>query len=217
MKKIMKLAVITTLMAIGIATANAQVTNTNTTTISTNVTLSLNISLTGFRQTDESNAAPVRITNRDIFNNLNSSSNGFAFGRTAKLMVMSSTDGSSGPSFFVRERTTGTNVTDTPLTGIITVSQTDEIVARGGKRYTILTLTFDNGAGTDFIVIGFATLREGRASGGRGVGSVQNVTTIVTATVSGPGHIDGAAAIFKGSVNASGPKAETVEITTSNE
>src|SRR5262245_46587449 len=82
MKKIMKLGVIRTLRGIGITTINAQ-TDTNTATTTTNSVLGLNVSLSGVRQAVESNAAPVRITDRDIFNGLNASSNGFAFGRNA--------------------------------------------------------------------------------------------------------------------------------------
>jgi hypothetical protein len=204
MKKTMKLAVIGTLMAIGIATANAQDTNSTTTT---NVVLNLNIALTGFRQADESNAAPVRITNKDVLTALNASSGGFNFGRTAKLVVLSSDGG--GPSFFVRERT-GTSNTSTDVSGFFSTSQTDEIIAKNGNRYSILTVIFDNGAGTDFNVSGFATRKQGRLSG-RGIGVITGITSGLSATVSGTGHVSGDSAVLKGTVNASGPKAEIVE------
>ena len=200
MKKIMKLAVIGTLIAIGISTANAQTTNTN-------VVLGLNIALSGFRQADESNAAPVRITTKDVLNALNASSGGFNFGRSAKLVVVSSDGG--GPSFFVREKT-GTTTVSTDVSAYFTTSQTDEIIAKNGNRYSILTVTFDNGAGTDFNVNGFATRKQGRLSG-RGIGVITGVTTGLTATVSGTGHANGDSAVLKGTVGASGPKAEIVE------
>src|SRR5436309_291177 len=101
MKNIMKLAVVSTLMAIGIATANAQ---------STNIVLRINVALSGFRQVDESNAAPVKITNKDIFGFLNATSNGFAFGKSAQLVLISSDSGDL-PTFQVREKGSGTNVT----------------------------------------------------------------------------------------------------------
>ena len=199
MNKIMKLAVISSLMALGIATANAQSTNTN-------VVLNVTIALNGFTQADESNAAPVKITNKDIFNSLNASSNFNITVKSAKLVVVSSDTG--GPSFFVREKD-GTTITDTSLGGNMTISQSDEIVDKNGKRYSIITFNFDNGAGTDFSVSGFGTRKEGKVSG-KGIGTLQGITTGVTATVAGTGHVNGQAAILRGNINASGAKAELV-------
>jgi hypothetical protein len=202
MKNIMKLGMISTLVAIGIATANAQ---DNTTT---NIVLNLNISLSGFRQSDSS-ATAVRISNKDIFTAISAGdTNGVSFGKSAKIIVVTTSDNSGSPAFFVRERS-GTNITDTPIN--ITVSQTDEIVGKNGVRYSILTLSFDNGAGTDFSVSGFATRREGRTSG-RGIGSITGVTTGLTASVAGTGHINGDPVVLRGTVNASGAKPELVEI-----
>jgi len=202
MKNIMKLAVISTLMAIGIATANAQ---------TTNVTLLLNVALSGFSQADVSNAAPVKITTKDIITALNEVSVGgispFNFGKNAKVLVVSSETGQ--PTFLVRDKT-GTNIVDVDVSNYLSVSTSGEINAKGGARYSILTLNFDNGAGTDFSVSGFATRRKGNVSG-RGIGTLQNVTMGVTANVAGSGHVSGAAAVFRGTVNASGPKAEILD------
>jgi hypothetical protein len=203
MKKTMKLAIITTLMAIGIATANAQTTTTN-------VVLNANISLSGFVQAGESNAAPVRIANKEIFLAYGTSENGHTVAKGAKLIVASPADGGE-PTFFIREKT-GTDVTDTSLDLLMTVSTSaEEVVGANGVRYTILTLNFDNGMGTDFSVSGFATLKEGSAKG-TGTGSIPGVTTSVSATVSGSGHVNGEDAILKGTFSASGAKAEVVEI-----
>jgi|SwirhisoilCB1_FD_contig_31_15819087_length_929_multi_6_in_0_out_0_2 hypothetical protein len=203
MKKTMKLAVISTLVAIGIATANAQDTNATT---ATNIVLNINIALTGFSQSD-SNATAVRLSNKEIFSAFNAGGGG-TVGKSAKIIAVTTADNSGGPTFFIREKN-GTSVTDTPIN--LTVSQTDEIVGKNGVRYSIITLTFDNGAGTDFSVSGFATRREGRTSG-RGIGNITGITTGLTASVAGTGHIDGNPAVLRGNVNASGAKPEVVDI-----
>ncbi len=194
----MKLAVISTLMAIGITSANAQ---------TTNVTLRINVALTGFRQGDESNAVPVRITNKDIFAALAGSSNG-AFGRTAQLELVS-TEGLDFPVFQVRERGVGTNVTITPInTDNLRVEQSGtEIVARNGTRYTILTFIFNDGAGNSFNVSGFATLRRGRISG-RGIGFLNDRVINAAVQVAGTGTVAESPAVLKGTISASGPRAE---------
>jgi hypothetical protein len=203
MKNIMKLAVITTLMAIGIATANAQTTTTN-------IVLNLNIALSGFMQSDESNAAPVRIGNKEILLAFGTSEGGHTVDKSGKLIVVSPAEDSGGPTFFIREKN-GTNITDTSLSLLMTVSESDPVIGAKGVSYRIITLNFDNGVGTDFSVSGFATFHQGKASG-KGVGSISDVTTSVQATVSGTGHINGEYAILKGNVNASGPKAEIAEV-----
>src|ERR1041385_9007427 len=118
MKKTMKLAAISALLAFGITAANA----------STNVVLTVNFSLTGFAQTDVSTASPVRITNKDIFADLTSNSN-FTFGRTAQLIVVSQDD--NGPVFAVRERS-GATITDTDISGVMSITESDEVVGRNG-------------------------------------------------------------------------------------
>jgi len=203
MKKTMKLGLITTLMAIGIAAANAQTTTTN-------IVLNLNIALSGFGQADVSNAVPVRIANKDILIAFGTSEGGFTVSKGAKLIVVSPAEDGGGPEFFIREKT-GTNITDTSLSLLMTVSQTDSVIGAKGVSYSILTLNFDNGVGSNFSVSGFATFHTGKASG-KGVGSISDVTTSVSATVSGTGHINGDYVILKGTVSASGPKVETVEV-----
>jgi len=201
MKKTMKLAVITTLMAIGIATANAQ---------TTNIVLNLNVALSGFMQSDESTATSVRIGNKEILIAYGTSEGGHTVDKSGKLIAVSPAEDSGGPTFFIREKN-GTNITDTSLNLLMTVSQSDEVVGAKGVSYAIITLNFDNGVGTDFSVSGFATIHQGKASG-KGVAPISDVTTSVQATVSGTGHINGEYAILKGNVNASGAKAEIVEV-----
>ena len=68
MKKIMKLAIISSFMALGMVAANAQSNGV--------VVIPVNFALSGFKQTGDSTAAAVRVSNKDIFNALNGTSNG---------------------------------------------------------------------------------------------------------------------------------------------
>jgi hypothetical protein len=209
MKNIMKLAGITAIMALGIAAANAQ---------TTNVTLQLNVALTGFvLGADGSNGVSARLANKDVINALNviavNGTNVYHFGKSAKLVVVSSQgQGGGNPSIVVREKT-GTNVTDT-IIGSDLISVTgprDNIeVTVGNARYSIQTFAFNDGAGTDFVVDGFSTQRKGRVSA-RGIGSITNTTTGVTANVAGTGHIGGNGAVLKGNISASSAKAELAQ------
>jgi len=199
MKNIMKLAVISTLMAIGIATANAQ---------NTNIILKVTVALSGFRQVDESNAAPVKITNKDIFAALSADTNSVAFGKSAQLVLVSTEGSDALPTFQVRERGDGTNAIVTPISAdIIHVeSSGTEIVAKNGTtRYTILRFIYNDGAGNSFDVSGFATLRRGRISG-RGIGTLNDRVISAAVTVAGTGSVDSANAVLRGTIAASGPK-----------
>src|SRR5438477_10488445 len=199
MKKIARLAGITAMMAIGIAAANAQ---------TTNVILQLNIALSGFKQVDESNAAPARIGSKDIINALNAlAGSPFSFGTSAKLVAVSAADGGGGPGLFVREKT-GTNVVNTDVSAYLSVSGQDfEVTAKNGTKYSILTFSFNDGAGTDFTADGFSTQHRGKISA-RGIGTLTNKTTAVTANVSASGHVGGDVAVLKGTISAGAPKAE---------
>jgi hypothetical protein len=207
MKKIMKLAGITALMAIGIAAANAQ---------TTNVVLQLNVALSGFKQVDEANAAPARVNTKSLIDALNAITvdgiPAFTFGKTARVLVVSQAGGDGGtPSFIVREKVGTANV-DTDVNAYVSVSPSDAGEVRGINKtaYTILTFHFDDGAGTDFTVSGFTTLRNGKAAG-KGVGAVTDVTTGVVANVSGTGHVAGDFAVLKGTITGAGAKAEVVD------
>jgi hypothetical protein len=213
MKKIIQLAIMIGACATaGIANVNAQSTNTNTVTFTTNVVLNLNIALTGFTDaTTSSTVKAVRITDKDILTALTGPtvtgggtvSNSFTFGRTAKLIVISGSG--NGPAVIVRETISRTNL-DTDVSAYFTITQSDK-VGTGSTRYSILTVAFDNGVGTDFTVSGFATEHRGRLSS-RAAGILTDQTTSVTASVAGTGHGAGAFSILRGTVGASGAKIE---------
>lgn len=195
MKKIMKLAIISAFVALGINVASA----------STNVVLTTSVALTGFKQVDESTAAAVKITNKDIFADLNSGGN-FSLGRGSQLVLVSQ-DGNS-PVFLVREKAGGT-VNDTDISGVLTISESDEVVSKN-VRYAIVTFNFDDGAGNSFSVSGFATLKHGRING-RVTGMLDDRVLSAAVQVSGTGTVGGDFAVFRGTINASGAKTEVQE------
>jgi len=200
MKNTMKIVVIGALAALGLAHNNALA--------STNVVLQVNVALTGFGQASDSNAAPVKITTKDVITALNAvqvgGSNVFSFASNAKLLVVSGGD-QNGPSFWVREKQ-GTNVINTSVNDYISATGSDDVRAHG-IRYSILTFRFDNGQGTDFNVDGFATMRRGKVSAPR-IGTLDNQTIGVTAGVAGTGDVAGEYSIFRGTITATAPKAE---------
>ena len=197
MKNMMKLAVISALVALGIVQSNAQ---------NTNINLVANISLTGFRQNGDSNAAPVRIANKDILADLGNSS-GTSFARGAQLLIVSQNDNS--PGFVVREKS-GTTVTDTALSSDnLSVSSGTSVVGKN-VEYAILTFHFDDGAGNSFTVSGFGTLRHGRITG-HGIGVLSDKVVGAAVQVSGDGTVNGDTAVFRGVISAGGPKAELAD------
>lgn len=204
MKNMMKLTMISSFVAMGLAAANAQDTNANAA-----VVLQVNFALTGFKQSGDA-ATSVRISNKDIFTALNASSNGMAFGRTARLVVVQDLN-SGSLSFQVRERN-GTNdvITDISGTGTLTVTTSDNVVTGKNVEYTILTFTFTDNNGNDFSVSGFATLRKGRVTG-RGLGPFDNVRVGAAVQVSGTGHVGGEDTVLHGTINAGGPRAEALQ------
>src|ERR1041385_1655837 len=156
MKKMTKLAIITGMAVLAAAAANAQ---------TTNVTYNVNVALTGFKQSGDSNAAPVRVTTKDIINALNNiPEGGFAFGRSAKIVAIS-TQGEGGggvPAFFVREKV-GSETTTTDISSFLAITDaSSEVIGRNGVQYGIVTFHFDDGVGDSFTVSGFATLHNGR-------------------------------------------------------
>src|SRR5712672_2869555 len=141
MKRTAQIAVIGALLAVGVAQSYAQ----------TPVVVSqLKIALSGFAG-GASAAAPLKITNKDIINALNSSSSAFGFSKNAKLLVEVPAAGGS-PAFVVRDAGT-----DTDVSGFFGTDSTSPIAASNGKtQYEIRTLTFDNGAGETFNVNGYS-------------------------------------------------------------
>lgn len=190
MKRTAQIAVIGAMLAVGIAQSYAQ---------SPTVVSSLNIALSGFAG-DSSTATAVRISNKDIINALNSSSSAFGFSSKAKLMIVVPAAGGS-PSFLVRDGGTDTDVSDFFGTG------SSDVVSNGKQQYEIFTLSFDNGAGTDFDVNGFATDHIGKVNG-KDTGVLEDQVTSFNSSVSGTGDVNGSFAVLKGTVNAAGAKGE---------
>src|ERR1051325_2553191 len=190
MKRTAQIAVIGALLALGIAQSNAQ---------TPEVVSTLNIALSGFAG-DSSSATPVRISNKDIINALNNSSSAFGFSSRAKLMIVVPAEGGS-PTFIVRDGGTDTDVSDFFGTG------SSDVVSNGKQQYEVFELSFDNGAGTDFAVSGFATDHIGKVNG-KDTGVLEDQVTGFNSSVSGTGEVDGSLAILKGSINAGGANGE---------
>lgn len=192
MKRTAQIAVIGALLAVGVAQSYAQ---------SSFVVSTLNINLSGFAG-GASAAAPVKITNKDIINALNSSSSAFGFSKGAKLLIEVPADGGS-PAFVVRDAGTDTDVSD-----FFGADATSTIAASNGKtQYEIRSLSFDNGAGESFDVSGFSTDKVGTVNG-KDTGKLQGQVTSSTSTVSGTGTVDGTDTVLKGTVSISGAKGE---------
>jgi hypothetical protein len=171
MKNMIKAAVISGLLAAGVAQTYAQTTNSEVT---------LNIALSGFQQvttTDQStNTNPVKatgaISSKSIIKALSGATNGFTttevvttngtivttnevqtpiivktFAANAKLIMFfrDNAQGNGGPTFFVREVIGRTNV-DTDVSGFFNASTYGKVgVAKGKLEYDLLSFSFDNG------------------------------------------------------------------------
>jgi len=192
MKRTAQIAVIGALLAVGVAQSYAQ----------TPVVVSqLKIALSGFAG-GASAAAPVKITNKDIINALNSSSSAFGFSNGAKLMVAVPADGGSA-SFFVRD-----GGTDTDVSGFFGTDSSSVIATSNGKtQYEIRDLSFDNGAGESFSVNGYSTDKVGSVNG-KDTGKLDNQVISSNSTVSGTGTVDGTDTVLKGTIGTSGAKGE---------
>jgi hypothetical protein len=188
MKKTAQIAVIGALLAVGIAQSHAQ---------SSFVVSQLNVALSGFAG-DDTGATPVRITNKDIINALNDAGN--SFGKGAKLLIEVPADGGS-PAFVVRDGGTDTDVSD------FFGTDSSSTVSNGKQQYQILSLSFDNGGGTDFNVSGYATEHIGTVKG-KDTGALSDQITSLNSSVSGTGDVGGTSAVLKGTVNATGSKGE---------
>jgi len=195
MKKIMKLAIISSFMALGMVAANAQ-------NAAATIVLPVNFALSGFKQTGDTTSVPVRITNKDIFNALNSNSNGTTFGRSAKLVLLQDQDGNI-IGFQTRER----GATNDISSDNISVSSSGTTVRNRSTEYTILTFNFNDGNGDDFSVSGFATIRRGRITG-RGIGTLSDIRIGAAVQVAGTGDVGGNPAVLRGTISASGARAE---------
>ena len=169
----------------------------------TNVALVANIALSGYTQADGSNAAGVRITTRDVIAALNASGN-FHFGSNAQLIFLSDDD--QLPTVSVREGN-GSNAARTDISDFFTISQPTEVDGNHNlTSYSFRIFSFDDHNGTSFSVSGLTTLRRGQITS-RDIGPLLRVTTSQT-QVAGEGTVQGANAVFRGTINAGSPKAE---------
>ena len=196
----MKLAIISSFMALGMVAANQKDTNASRV-----VVLSVNFALSGFKQTGDTTAAPVRISNKDMFNALNSTGNGSTIGRSARLVLLQDQDGHI-LGFQTRERGTTNDISGDN----ISVRSSGNTVRNKNAEYTILTFRFNDGNGNDFSVSGFATIRRGKITG-HGVGTISDIRLGAAVQVAGTGDVGGESAVFRGTVSASGARAEASE------
>ena len=193
MNKMMKRLVSGALFALGLGAAHSQ---------TTNVLLVANIALSGVKQAGN-NAAPVRITTRDILADLNATGQ-FNFGRTAQLVFVSQED--QLPTFGVRERS-GTSATLTDISSFFSISEAVEVHANNNATgYALQTFSFDDHNGTAFSVTGLTTLRRGRIRS-RGIGELDRVVSAAS-QVGGEGSIGGANAVLRGTVSGGAARAE---------
>jgi hypothetical protein len=229
MKNMIKAAVISGLLAAGVAQTYAQTTNSEVT---------LNIALTGFQQagvTDQStNTNPVKATgainSKSIIKALSGATNGFTttvvvttngaivttnevqtpiivktYAANAKLMMFFPDNGS--PIFFVREVIGRTNV-DTDVNAFFDASTYYKVgVAKSKVEYSLLSLSFDNhkgGANEVFLSVnGFLTVNKANLKS-KTLGTGTNVVSSFTASVSGTARIGVNNAIVKGTVSGTG-------------
>jgi hypothetical protein len=152
--------------------------------------------LSGVRQTGDSTAASVKITNKDILSALNATGR-FNFGSDAQLLLLSF-EGNL-PNFAVRERN-GTNVTTTDISAYFSIDEPGEVhAAHDSAGYAIYIYTFNNRNGTSFSVGGMTILHAGTITG-PGIAPLTRDRTL-TSTVGGSGALNGATMVIHGSVN----------------
>lgn len=169
----------------------------------TNVALVANISLTGFKAAGDSNAAPVRITNRDILNALNASGN-FSFSQSAQLLFVSFED--QEPTVRVRDTAGGTTTT-TDISDFFSITQPEEVDANHElTSYAYRIFSFDNHNGTSFTVAGLITMQRGPITS-RTIGQLLRVRTGM-AQVTGSGTIGGTDVVLRGTINSGAPMSE---------
>jgi len=169
----------------------------------TNVVMVANFSLSGIKQSGD-RIASVRMTSKDIIAALNNTGR-FNFGSTAKIVFVSQED--QLPRMAVREGT-GVDTTTTDISAYLTITETGEEI-RGPNNltsYVVQTFSFNDRNGTTFRVRGVTTLHRGTITG-PGIGPLSRVKTS-SESVNGDGNVDGADAMFHGTVTGGSAKAE---------
>jgi hypothetical protein len=169
----------------------------------TNVAMVTQIALTGVKQAGPSTTASVRITNKDILAALNATGR-FDFASNAQLLLLS-VEGQL-PTFAVRERN-GTNIVTADISAYFFMTEPLEVHSADHLTgYALRFFTLDNQNGTSFTVSGMTTLRAGKITA-PGIGPLTRDRTL-SSTVSGPGTLDGASIVVRGTVRGGSAKAE---------
>jgi hypothetical protein len=214
MKKTIQLAMIGTILAMGLLHAKAQTTNTN-------LVLSVNIALTGFLQTTEdTNAAtvePVRITTRNVIDAFGTATT-TTFSPRARLLAINTLGAPDGPRFVIRDAGVDTDVSNflaVDSFGSVRRFQTAASGRTTGIEYSILQVEFSAGQ-QNFFVEGFSTMSTGSLLH-RNTIIQQDVTKSVQGTVAGTGQWnarDGTPrpGVFRGSARATGGRLEFEEV-----
>jgi len=190
MKKMMRFALMTALLALATCGATAQ---------STNVVQRANFVLKGTTQTP-SGATSVRVINKDILAALNATG-AYQFGPKALLLFVSGDD--QTPALMVSEvsggKTTTTDVSD--YFGVTEIG--NEVRSRNeSTRWQTWNFAFDNGntnGETGFQLWGSTTIHRG-AIHTPGIGTLAG-SERVQSDVKGVGRVQGAITIFSGSVS----------------
>ena len=155
--------------------------------------------LTALTQTSPGTVATIRITNKDVLAALNAGG-AFNFGPGATLLLRS-VNGDQ-PFFVVREMKDG-QVSTTDVSAYLIITAQDDSVhgPQSAVNYALWEYTLNAGGGIDFDTWGLTTLCTGIIPLGDG-GELQR-TVLLTSSVAGPGHVNGAASQCSGFVFAS--------------
>jgi len=187
MKNTVKLATIGLMMAAGVSSLSAQ----------SNVVRGLNIALSAIVQTGEGTSQPMRVGTKEVIAAIGTDHEGVS--TKAKLFVTTPIE---GEGFAIILRTKGAD--DIDVTSFFSQTQvgTSVVTTRGNSTTEtgIDAFTFHSTT-LNFEVQGYTTSKTAHV---RNAGT----STIQNATVAGTGDIGGNSAVFKGTINLTGPKAE---------
>ena len=191
MKTIMRIGVISAVLALAAGAVEAQ---------TTNVYLQAYLVLSGLKQNGEGHATSVRIIDKDILAALNATGN-FNFSSSARLLLKSHDD--QLPTFVVREP----NGATTDVSNYLSVNEAGEVNAQNGMvSYAVWTFALNNQEGTSFSISGFLTLYRGTLKSAH-VGPLTRVYN-AGGQVAGPGAAGGNEAVFRGVFAAGFPTVE---------
>jgi hypothetical protein len=183
------------LVALGASLAQAQA--------KTNVAMVVQCTLTGVKQEGSDRSVSVRISNKDILSALNDTGR-FDFSSNAQLIFLSF-EGEL-PSIAVRQRN-GTDVVTTDVSSYFFLSEPLEIhTGNHMTSYAIYVYNFNNRTGTRFTASGMTTLHAGTITG-PGIAPLTR-DRILSSSVTGPGTLDGANMVVRGTVKGGSAKAE---------